>query len=115
MSADLYEFRDYHYDRDRWDEYREWWGPALEILRRRLDVVGLWFDSGNEPRIAGSEPMDLPHGSANVTWILRWDDIDQREAQWDALWDDAEWSEHWDKHPGIDGYLHMSVRFLNRA
>ena len=113
MSELLYEFRDYHYAGDM-DAYRRWWAEALPILEARFDVRGLWFDSGIAARIDGSDPMPLPHGSANVTWILAWPDIATRDERWDALWNDDEWTTCWDRHPGFEHYVHMSVRFLDR-
>ena len=111
--ASLYEFRDYHYAGDM-DDYRQWWSEAMPILRGRgFDVIGLWYDGGVPARISGSDPMELEHGSANVTWVIRWDGIDQREREWDALWEDAEWTACADHHPGFDGYKHMSVRFMD--
>lgn len=115
MSGSLYEIRDYHYQRDRMDAYRTWTEQALAVLQPKMDVVGWWIDAGEEPRIMGSEPMDLPHGSANVTWMIRWDSIEQREERWDALWEEQDWLDVWEKHPGFDGYLHMSVRFMDQV
>lgn len=110
----LYEFRDYHY-RGNWDAYREWWEEGLEVLGAHMDILGVWFDSGIPARTAGEDPMPLPYGSANVTWIIRWNDLEQREAAWAALEDDAAWISCAERHPGFDGYQNMSVRFLEQA
>ena len=111
----IFEIRDYHYRSDRMGEYREWAAGAAEVLAKRLDVLGFWVDVGIPARIMGSEPIDLPYGSANVTWMIRWDSMEQREAEWEALWDDEEWSAKWEEHPGFEGYLKMSIRFLGPA
>jgi len=97
------------------DEYRAWAAKASKVLRERMDVLGFWVDVGIPAQIMGSDPMDLPHGSANVTWIIRWENMEQREEGWQRLWEDPEWRNIWDRHPGFDGYLHMSVRFLKEA
>ncbi len=112
MAEGLYEFRHYHYRGDL-DEYRQWWLTPIEVLRVHLDIVGVWIDSGIDSRIAGSAPTDLPHGSANVTWVIRWDDLAQREAGWEALGQDPAWTDAAERHPGFDRYLHMSIRLLN--
>ena len=83
MATSIFEIRDYHYRADRIDEYREWAHEAAKVLHDRLDVLGFWVDAGIPARIMGSDPMDLPHGSANVTWVIRWDDMEQREAVWE--------------------------------
>lgn len=112
MGGPIFEIRDYHYQEDRFDDYRAWAAEAAQVLGERLDLLGFWVDTGIPARIYGSEPMDLPHGSANVTWIIRWYSMEQREQAWQELWEDAEWAAQWEAHPGFDGYLHMSVRFL---
>lgn len=111
----VYEIRDYHYRPERMNEYRKWAAEAAKVLHDRLDVLGFWVDVGIPSEIMGSDPMDLPHGSANVTWIIRWDDMDQRQAGWEALWKDAGWRAAWEEHPGFEDYLHMSVRYLREA
>jgi hypothetical protein len=92
-----------------------WAGRAIEILRDHFDVVGFWFDVGIPAKITGSTPMDLPLGSANVSWILRWDSMEQREEGWEALWRNEDWVNHWANHPDPEGYLHQSARFLEEA
>lgn len=114
MPTDIYEFRDYHYAGDM-DDYRRWWEEALPIFQQRFDVLGLWFDSGEPARIGGSSPMDLEHGSANVTWILRWPSVADRDRLWDDLWSDEHWLDCWSRHPGPDDYLQLSSRFLVAA
>ncbi|MEN8040289.1 MAG: hypothetical protein ABFR95_02195 [Actinomycetota bacterium] len=114
-TGKIVEIRDYHYRRDRFDEYRAWAAKAAPVLSDRLDIIGFWVDTGIPPRIMGSEPMDLPHGSANVTWMIQWDSMEHRETEWEALWEHTPWTDVWEQHPGFDGYLHMSVRFLQKA
>lgn len=111
----VYEIRDYHYRPERMDEYRTWAAAAARVLHDRMHVLGFWVDVGIPSEIMGSAPMDLPLGSANVTWIIQWDDMEHREAGWEALWEDPEWTAIWEKHPGFDDYLHMSVRYLKEA
>ena len=114
-NGPVYEVRDYHYRSERIDAYRDWAALATGILGDRMDLVGFWVDVGIPGEVMGSDPMDLAHGPANVTWIIRWENMEQRETVWDALWEDREWSEVWAVHPGFDDYLHMSVRFLADA
>lgn len=112
--TDLFEIRDYHYDGDI-VEYKRWWESGFEVLGARMDIQGLWFDSGVPARISGSDPMPLPHGSANCTWIIKWDNIDHRDRVWGALQTDPAWIACAEAHPGFENYRHMSVRFLESA
>jgi hypothetical protein len=111
----LIEVRDYHYDPDRMDEYREWAAQAGPWLRDRFDMSGFWIDSGEEGQLFGADPQPSPHGPANVTWIIRWADRVEREAAWERLWEDPEWNALWDLHPGFEGYRQLSVRFLDEV
>lgn len=111
----LIELRDYHYQPERLGEYRTWAIDAGAFLRERWDASGFWIDSGEPARIFGSDPMEPPLGSANVSWLIRWRDLEEREKEWEALWEDSEWKEIWSKHPGFEGYLQLSVRFLNEV
>lgn len=97
------------------EAYRVWAEEAGVFLRDRWDMSGFWLDSGEPARISGSDPMSPRHGTANVTWVLHWDDMAEREAAWDDLWEDPVWKEIWSRHPGFDGYLQLSVRFLEQV
>lgn len=109
------EVRDYHYDQERMDRYRTWAIEAGSYLRELWDMSGFWLDSGEAPRLTGSDPREHPHGAANVTWVIRWDSMAQRETAWDDLWKEPEWADIWSRHPGFDGYLQLSVRFLEEV
>lgn len=112
----LYEIRDYHYRRDIWDQYKEWaTSRAIPFLKSNLDVVGFWLDSGIDPEIRGSSPIDSPIGSANVTWIIRWPDKETRDRDFARVMDSEGWREVVSHHPDRGGYLQISVRFLEEA
>lgn len=89
----LIEVRDYHYDPDRMDDYREWAGQAGPWLRGRWDVSGYWVECGQEGQLFGADPQPSAHGPANVTWIIRWRDREERDTAWEALWQDDEWND----------------------
>lgn len=97
------------------DHYHSWAVEAGRFLRNRWAMSGFWLDYGEQPRISGSHPMEPPLGHANVTWVIRWDDMSQRDAAWEELWEDPEWKEIWSRHPGFDGYRQLSVRFLEEV
>ena len=111
----IVELRDYHYETDRMDAYRLWAAKAGPFLRDRWDMSGFWIDSGEPPQIFGADPMEPKHGSANVSWMIRWSSMEEREAAWEQLWADDEWNELWSQHPGFQGYLQLSVRFLEEV
>lgn len=111
----IFEIRDYHYEAARLDAYREWSQEAVAVLGEILDLVGWWVDGGEPTLIMGSDPIDLPYGSANVTWMIRWKSMEQRERVWESMWEDEAWKACWERHPGFDGYLNMSVRFMEQV
>lgn len=108
----IYEIRDYHYRPDIFDEYKAWAEEAVPVLKANMDIVGFWIDRGIAPEIRGSQPMDSPLGSANVTWIIRWDSKEQRDQDMPKALSTQAWKDVWAKHPDANGYLQMSGRFM---
>lgn len=109
----MFEIRDYHYRQDLFSEYKQWAEHAVVVLREKLDVVGFWIDEGKlAPEIAGSKPFESPIGTANVTWILRWDSKEARDSTLKTAFSGPEWEAVMAKHPDPDGYLQLSSRFM---
>ena len=75
-------------------------------------LVGFWIDSGEDPEIRGTDPVDSPIGQANVTWIIRWEDKATRDEQLPAALASSEWREVWAKHPDPGGYQQLMSRFM---
>lgn len=111
----MIEVRDYHYDPSRLPEYRAWAAEAGPWLRDRWDVDGFWVRGDEEGELFGADPVPSPHGPANVTWVIRWSDRAERDAAWEALWQDDAWNDLWSRHPGFDGYRQLSVRFMDEV
>ena len=109
----IFEVRDYHYRRDIFDAYKDWAKEAVPMLRQHLDVVGFWIDEGQvDPEIEGTDPINSPIGSANVTWVIRWEDKAARDAGMERLFSGEEWQALWARHPDPNGYLQASARFI---
>ena len=72
-------------------------------------MVGFWLDNGETPEIGGTDPMELKHGTANVTWIIRWESMETRTQK--NIFGSEGWQEIWSRHPDSSGYLHVEVRF----
>jgi hypothetical protein len=112
-DAVIYEVRDYHYRPDLLSAYRRWADDAVPVLRRHLDVVGFWVDSGEHaPEIRGTSPIDSPIGSANVTWVIRWQSKAARDARMKEVFGGADWQAVWARHPDPNGYRQISARFM---
>ena len=108
------EIRNYHYDPEKFDAYREWARElAVPFLKNNLDLVGFWLDNGEDPEIAGRDPMTLKHGSANVTWIIRWESMTHRTEGHRLVFQSEGWREIWSKHPDPGGYLQLEARFAS--
>ncbi len=108
----IYEIRDYHYRPELFDAYKAWAEEAVPVLRSKMDVLGFWIDSGIAPEITGTDPIDSPIGSANVTWIIRWESKEARDEAFRAAIESEEWQAVWKRHPDPNGYLQMSARFM---
>lgn len=110
----MVEIRSYHYDPEKFDAYKQWaLDEAVPFLKANLDIVGFWLDNGAPPEISGGKPMAMPIGTANVTWIIRWDHMDARSAGHKAVFGGAGWQDIWSRHPDADGYLQMEARFAD--
>lgn len=109
----MYEIRDYHYRRDIFDQYKKWAEDAVVVLRDKLDVVGFWIDEGQiEPEISGTDMIDSPIGTANVTWIIRWDSKEARDAAMQTAFTGEAWDAVMARNPDPNGYLQISSRFM---
>lgn len=112
----IVEIRNYHFDPSKLDAYRVWAvEEAVPFLKANLDVVGFFVDNGEPVQYLGSDPMDLKHGAANVTWMIRWADMEQRNAGHKALFTSKPWRAIWEKHPSPNGYLQMEARFTEEV
>ena len=108
----LYEIRDYHYRPEIFPDYRKWAEEAVPVLREQLDLVGFWIDDGVAPEVQGAEPMQPALGQANVTWIIRWQDKADRDANFRKAFETEEWKAVWARHPDPNGYLQTLARFM---
>ena len=108
----IYEIRNYHFDPDRFDEYKVWAREeALPFLRAHIDLVDFWVECGISPEITGPPLNAL--GSANITWVIRWQDKADRDARFGPLMAGPEWKEIFSRVPGgIESYRRMEAKFF---
>ena len=110
----MFEIRNYHYDPEKFDLYKAWAiEEAVPYLREQLDLVGFWVDNGESPQLSGSDPRPGKHGSANITWIIRWDSMDARNEGHATVFKGEGWKAIWANHPDAGGYLQMEARFMD--
>jgi hypothetical protein len=109
----IFEIRNYHFDPARFDAYQEWAErEAIPYLARELDLVGFWVSTGDEAEILGRPHDEL--GTANVTWIIRWRDRDQRNEVMPRLFATPEWEDIFSRVPGgLASYLRIESRFAD--
>jgi hypothetical protein len=107
----LFEIRNYHIRPQSFAAYTHWARThAVPHLSRKLDLVGFWVSNGEPSQISGNAMDEL--GSANVTWILRWHDMAQRDATLPATFSDPEWESVFALLPGgLDNYLRFESKF----
>jgi hypothetical protein len=107
----LIEIRNYHIDPGAFEVYKEWARTiAVPFLKRNYDVLGFWINSEEEPEVAKGKPDVL--GTANVTWIVRWHDMSQRNEMLQRTTASPEWQEIFSKLPGgLKNYLRIESKF----
>ena len=75
-----------------------------------LDVRGFWIETTEPAQITGA-PMDKL-GPANVTWILGWADMADRDQRLPAVFASDAWAPVFAQLPGgLDNYLRMESKF----
>jgi hypothetical protein len=109
----LYEIRNYHFDPEYFEEYKKW---AAEVgapfFRKRWDVVGAWVNKDIPAKYGGSLPIDESTTPANMTWIIKWKDMSQREKAWEEVAKTKEWEELFSTVPGgTKSYLRTEAKF----
>lgn len=106
----IYEIRNYHYEPTLMSEYRAWaTNLALPYIRTNLDLVGFWINLDEPAQISG-KPLD-ELGSATVTWIIRWEDVDTRHREFPKVFGSDEWREIMAKNPGQENYHRSEAKF----
>jgi hypothetical protein len=113
MSDAIVEIRDYTFEQETFEAYKVWAEElAVPWLKANLDVIDFWVDDGIEAEVSGSNPQVSANGQPNITWIIRWDSIKDRRANFTTIMGSPEWRAIWAKHPNEKGYLHMNARFM---
>ena len=109
----IYEIRNYHYEPSLMSEYRAWATDiALPYIREHLDLVGFWVNVDEPPEVNGEPQDDL--GSATVTWIIRWDDIETRHSVMRGVFANDEWRSIMDRNPGRENYHRTEAKFAEQ-
>ena len=116
MSDAIVEIRDYTFEAATFEAYKQWANEmAVPWLKANLDVIDFWMDCGIEAEVSGSNPAVSSNGQPNITWIIRWNSIEDRRARFGKTMSSPEWQAIWAKHPNENGYLHMNARFLKAS
>ncbi len=106
----FYEIRNYHYEPKRMAEYKAWASDlAVPYIREQVDLVGFWVNIDEPPIVNGRALDEL--GSATVTWIIRWDDMEQRKSVMGKTFGSAAWREIMAHNPGRENYHRQEAKF----
>jgi hypothetical protein len=109
----MYEIRNYHFKPELQDQYREWAKTrAVPHLGKELDLVGFWIVGGDAPEVSGEAHDKL--GVANITWIIKWRDLAQRNEVLPRLLASPEWNAIFKDVPGgPSSYLRIEAKFAD--
>ena len=109
----MYEIRSYYIQADQLENYKNWIGThGLPHIRQHMEVVGFWVKGDVDAQISGVEMDEL--GPANVTWVIKWADMEAREAGMAASFSNETWQKIFAKFPGgREAYLRTEVRFFD--
>jgi hypothetical protein len=109
----IYEIRNYHFRPDLIDAYKAWAkAEAIPHLASQLDVLGFWINSKDAPEVNGAPQDHL--GTANVTWIIRWRDLAQRNEVLPRILSSPAWQDIFSRVPeGPASYLRIEAKFAD--
>ena len=109
----IYEIRNYHFRPDLIDAYKAWAkAEAIPHLASQLDVLGFWINSKDAPELNGAPQDHL--GTANVTWIIRWRDLAQRNEVLPRILSSPAWQDIFSRVPeGSASYLRIEAKFAD--
>lgn len=108
----FYEIRNYYYDPEYFEEYIKWSREiAYPYAITKLDIVGFWLKNDMPVEYGGSLPRDESVVPSNVTWVIRWKDMEHRKKGWKEFR-----TEEWDRITslvpgGPESYLREEVKF----
>ncbi len=111
----LFEIRNYHFEPTHFEAYKKWAAAdAVAYLKSKMDVVGFWVANDMEPEYKGRNKPDESEQPANITWIIRWNDRQERDEAWVQLRADPEWKAILARVPGgWRSYLRTEARFAD--
>ena len=111
----MFEIRNYHFEPSLFDEYRPWAESGIvPFLKKKMDIVGFWITNDEPPKIKGQIGDIENTRPANITWIIRWDDMAQRDRVWAEVSSHPEWNEFFTAVPGTkQSYLKTEVKFAD--
>ncbi len=107
----IFEIRNYHFNPALFESYKQWAkSEATPYLFSKLDIVGFWVNTSDEPEVRGQPQDDL--GSANITWIIRWNDMEHRNRVLPDVLSSPEWQTIFTRVPGgRASYLRIESKF----
>ena len=98
----IFEIRNYHFNPTLFEAYKEWAkNKAIPYLSNKLNIVGFWANTSDKPEMRGQPQDEL--GSANVTWIIQWDDMEHRNRVLPDVLSSPEWESIFSRVPGGRG------------
>ena len=109
----VYEIRNYNIHPDQLEAYKTWiTNLGLPYIRTHTNVVGFWIEGDNESEVNGAPLDEL--GSANVTWVIQWDSMDQRNETMERVFSTPEWQEIFAQFPGgSEAYLRVEIKYFD--
>ena len=107
----MFEIRNYHFDPTKFAAYKEWArSEAIPYLARQVDLVGFWASTADAAELRGKPHDEL--GPANLTWIIRWRDLAQRNEVLPKVFATPEWEDIFSRVPGgLGSYLRIEAKF----
>ena len=109
----IYEIRDYTIEKEWLEQYVKWVKEFfLPYAKNKINIIDFWAYDGIEVEVEGKNPVVSPNWQPNITWVVKYNNKQERDDFFASLETDSEWEKVWSNYPNPDAYIYKNARFF---
>ena len=108
------EIRDYTMEKDWFPQYVVWFEESFlpYLASRNVNVVFASVGADIPEEVKGSAPSTPKNGFANISYVIQFKNMEERNLFWRNIGSDAAFRKIWGIHPNPYSYLQTTSRFF---
>ena len=108
------EIRDYTMEKDWFPQYVVWFEESFlpYLASRNVNVVSASVGTDIPEEVKGSAPSTPKNGFANISYVVQFKNMEERNSFWRNIGSDAAFRKIWGIHPNPYSYLQTTSRFF---